>query len=143
MTNDIDPLVRQQLHDVVVRYATGIDFRDWDLFRTCFTDDCTSSYEGIGEWGSGDEITEFMERVHADCGHTMHWIGNHTVRAEGDGYVTRSYVAAVVMRGDDKKGIEHFGYYDDTFVATDDGWKIARRTFTPTYRRRMVAWPES
>jgi 3-phenylpropionate/cinnamic acid dioxygenase small subunit len=143
MTSDIDPVVRQQLVDVTVRYATGIDTRDWEVFRTCFADDCTSSYGGVGEWASGDEITAFMAHVHADCGHTMHFVQNHTVRAEGDGYVTRTYVKAVVLRGDNKKGLAHHGYYDDRFVATPEGWKIADRRFTPTFTERVVTWPEA
>jgi 3-phenylpropionate/cinnamic acid dioxygenase small subunit len=30
---------RQQISDLLVRYATGIDRRDWPLFRTVFTED--------------------------------------------------------------------------------------------------------
>jgi len=81
--------------------------------------------------------------VHADCGHTMHWVGNFTVRPEGDGYATRTYVRAVVLRGDNRKGLAHHGYYDDTFVAAADGWRIAARRFTPTWSERVVTWPEA
>ena len=31
---------RQDISELLVRYATGIDRRDWPLFRTVFTDDC-------------------------------------------------------------------------------------------------------
>ena len=34
----------QDIAEVIVRYATGIDTRDWDLFRTCFTDDVQADY---------------------------------------------------------------------------------------------------
>jgi len=30
--------------DVLVRYATGIDTKDWTLFRTCFTNDVSADY---------------------------------------------------------------------------------------------------
>jgi hypothetical protein len=139
----IDPSVRQELLDLVVRYATGIDSRDWTLFRTCFTDDAVSDYGEVGRWDSGDAITAFMEEVHAPCGHTIHWIGNQAVHQTAAGYAARTYVDAIVMRGDNRKGLQMFGYYDDEFVATDDGWKIARRTFTPTITTRVVSWPES
>ena len=139
----IDPLIRQELLDLVVRYATGIDDRDWTLFRTCFTDDAVSDYGEVGQWDSGDEITEFMEQVHADCGHTIHWIGNQVVRETDGGYAARTYVAAIVMRGDNRKGLQMFGYYDDEFVDTSDGWKIARRRFTPTVTTRVLQWPET
>ncbi len=61
------------------RYATGIDRRDWDLFRTCFTDDCEADYGEIGLWHGVDEITEWMRVVHDACGHTLHRITNIAV----------------------------------------------------------------
>jgi len=44
----VDRDVRADVADVLVRYATGIDQRDWALFRTCFTEDCEADYGGIG-----------------------------------------------------------------------------------------------
>ncbi|MCK9921556.1 nuclear transport factor 2 family protein [Frankia sp. AgPm24] len=35
---------REAIADVLLRYAVGIDRRDWDLFRTCFTDSCALDY---------------------------------------------------------------------------------------------------
>jgi hypothetical protein len=65
---------KQDIAEVLVRYATGIDRRDWGLFRSCFTADCHADYEGIGTWESADAITDFMVRAHADMGHTLHRI---------------------------------------------------------------------
>jgi hypothetical protein len=45
---------QRDIADVVLRYATGIDRRDWPLFRTVFTDDCELDY---GKVGSGKEST--------------------------------------------------------------------------------------
>jgi threonine dehydrogenase-like Zn-dependent dehydrogenase len=71
--------VHQAVADVLVRYATGIDRRDWDLFRTCFTADVEADYGEIGVWHGVDEITEWMRVVHDACGHTMHRITNVVV----------------------------------------------------------------
>ena len=75
MTPDVDPAIRQQLFDLVVRYATGIDQRDWQLFRTCWTDDAVSDYGDVGKWDSGEAITGFMAKIHESCGHTAHRMG--------------------------------------------------------------------
>lgn len=144
MMTDIDPVVRQQVTDLVLQYAAGIDGRDWKLFRACFTDDCVADYgDDVGRWESADAITQFMEQVHADCGHTMHQIGNQVVRADGDGYAARSYVDAVVLRADNRKGLQMLGYYDDEFVSTTDGWKIARRRFTSVLTTRIASRSET
>jgi len=53
---------RQDICDLLVRYATGIDRRDWSLFRTVFTDPCELDYGKIGTWDTVDAVTEFMQR---------------------------------------------------------------------------------
>ncbi len=127
---EIDREVRQDVAEVLVRYASGIDRRDWARFRTCFTDDCEADYGAIGVWHGLDEITDWMQQVHDQCGHTMHRITNQDVRPTGDGVSVRSYVEAIVMGPDNRTGVRADGYYDDELVRTDDGWKITQRRFT-------------
>jgi 3-phenylpropionate/cinnamic acid dioxygenase small subunit len=140
MTADVDLATRQQLFDLVVRYATGIDQRDWDLFRTCWTDDAVTDYGDVGTWYSGEAITEFMAKIHEPCGHTAHRVSNYVVRPEGDGYAARMYVDAIVMRGENRTGFQMLGYYDDEYRLTGDGWRISRRNFTPTLTVRVASW---
>ena len=131
MTETVDRAVRQDVADVLVRYATGIDRRDWALFRSCFTEDCEADYGEIGVWHSADEITSWMREVHEPCGHTMHRITNQVVTLAERGVVAHSYVDAIVMfPGEQKAGTRSTGYYDDELIRSDDGWKIARRRFT-------------
>ncbi len=125
------PEIRDDVAEVIVRYATGIDRRDWELFRTCFTPDVDADYGDIGHWHGVDEITEFMTTVHEPCGHTMHRITNVAVTpVDDDRASARSYVEALVLVGDNRNGVRATGFYDDDLVRTDDGWRIARRRFT-------------
>jgi 3-phenylpropionate/cinnamic acid dioxygenase small subunit len=48
---------RQDICELLVRYATGIDRRDWPLFRTVFTDDCELDYRYSGSWSGFDAVT--------------------------------------------------------------------------------------
>jgi 3-phenylpropionate/cinnamic acid dioxygenase small subunit len=121
---------RQDISDLLVRYATGIDRRDWPLFRTVFTADCELDYGEIGAWNGIDAVTDFMEQVHAPAGHTLHRLTNQTIAVDGDTAVARTYVDALVMFGDNQSGANGIGFYDDEIVRTDDGWRIARRRFT-------------
>jgi 3-phenylpropionate/cinnamic acid dioxygenase small subunit len=121
---------RQDISDLLIRYATGIDRRDWDLFRTVFTPDCQADYGQIGVWDGVEAITEFMDVVHAELGYLMHRISNIVIDLQGDTAVTRCYVDAWIMLADNASGVNARGFYDDEIVRTDAGWRIARRTFT-------------
>jgi SnoaL-like domain len=121
---------RQDISDLLVRYATGIDSRDWPLFRTVFTDDCRLDYGEIGVWNGVDEVTNFMDQTHAMAGHTMHRLTNQAIAVADDKASARTYVDAVIMFGDNQAGVNALGFYDDEIVRTADGWRIARRRFT-------------
>jgi 3-phenylpropionate/cinnamic acid dioxygenase small subunit len=134
----IDDTVRHDVTEVLVRYATGIDRRDWALFRTCFTGDCDADYGDIGHWHGVDEITDWMTRTHEPCGHTLHRITNVAVSGGGadggdgdrDRVRARSYVDALVLGADNRTGVRAAGFYDDELVRSEGGWRIARRRFT-------------
>jgi uncharacterized protein (TIGR02246 family) len=121
---------RQDISDLLVRYATGIDRRDWALFRTVFTDDCELDYGVIGVWTGVDAVTDFMEQVHAMAGHTMHRLSNQAITVDGDKAAARTYIDGLIMAGDNKSGVNAIGFYDDDIVRTTDGWRIARRRYT-------------
>jgi 3-phenylpropionate/cinnamic acid dioxygenase small subunit len=130
MTKPVDREIRQDVAELLVRYATGIDRRDWTLLRSCFTDDCIADYGDVGRWNGGEEITAWMQRTHEPLGHTLHCITNQAVASEGETVTARSYVDALILGPDSRRGVQAQGYYDDVVVRTDDGWKIARRRYT-------------
>ncbi len=136
---EIDPGVRAEVAEVLVRYATGIDRRDWELFRSCFTEDCHADYGDIGVWESAGAITEWMKESHAACGHTLHRISNEVVAPHDHGVSSRCYVDALILGPDNTAGTQAIGYYDDVLVHRSDGWKIARRRFTLVSIQPVVA----
>ena len=128
---------RQEIIDVLIRYATGIDTRDWPLFRTVFTEDCRLDYGDIGVWHGVDAVTEFMVAAHAPAGHTMHRISNAVVTVDGVTARARAYVDALIMAADNGSGVSAAGVYDDEFVRTGQGWRLARRRFTTVLVRTV------
>lgn len=128
---------RQDISDVLVRYATGIDSRDWSLFRTVFTDDCVLDYGEIGVWNGVDAVVEFMVSAHDMAGHTLHRITNQAAVVTGDTATARAYVDAVIMSQDNTSGVNAAGFYDDELVRTGTGWRIARRLFTTVFVRAV------
>lgn len=119
------------IEDVITRYASGIDRRDWVLFRTCFAEDFHAEYGAFGTWSDADAITRSMEEMHAGMGATLHRLSNIVAAATAGGAKARTYVDAILTGLDPADPVRRgIGYYDDELVRIDGGWKIARRRFT-------------
>jgi len=121
---------RQDIAEMLVRYATAIDRCEWPQLGSVFTDDCDVDYGEIGSWQSSDAITEFMQKVHAGAGHTLHRLSNLAITVDGDKADARTYFDALIMAADNQSGVNAIGFYDDEIVRTAEGWRIARRQLT-------------
>ncbi|GAC1654155.1 MAG: nuclear transport factor 2 family protein [Mycobacterium sp.] len=121
---------KEQIAEVLTRYATGIDFKDWALLRTCWTEDVDVDYGDVGRHCGADAITDLMEQLHDGMGPTYHRLTNVAIAVDGDRATARSYVHAVLQAIPDDPGswVEALGHYDDELVRTSDGWRISRRT---------------
>jgi 3-phenylpropionate/cinnamic acid dioxygenase small subunit len=116
------------IRDVIDRYAAGIDRRDWDMLRNCFTADCKTDYGRSGQWQEREPFVAWLDEIHRDVGPTMHRMSNHQIDVDGDGASATSYLDALLR-------VEHRGFdllhvvatYTDELVRTDEGWKIASR----------------
>jgi 3-phenylpropionate/cinnamic acid dioxygenase small subunit len=121
---------KAQIAEVLIRYATGIDCKDWALFRTCWTDDIDVDYGDLGHFETAEALTDLMTRVHDGMGPTYHRISNLAIKVDGDRATARSYVHALLMAisGDQSSWVDALGHYDDELARTPDGWRIAKRT---------------
>jgi 3-phenylpropionate/cinnamic acid dioxygenase small subunit len=127
----VDRPAEDLVADVLVRYATGIDGRDWDLLRSCFTTDCEADYGDIGSWHGADEITGWMRDVHEGCGYTLHRITNIAVQMiDGDHAEARCYVDALVLVADNQSGAQARGVYEDQLVRSGHEWRVRHRVYT-------------
>lgn len=126
-----------QISDVLIRYATGIDTKDWALFRTCWADEVDVDYVDVGRFTDPDAFTELMQQLHGSMGATYHRLTNLVIDVDGDRATARSYVHAVLLLvpGDADNWIDVVGHYDDVLVRTDVGWRIWRRS---THMGRML-----
>src|SRR5260370_40331554 len=71
-------LDRAEISDVQLRYATGLDSRDWPLFRSCFVNevetDFTSVFGGAPRKVSADKWTDAARRTISGLAATQHMI---------------------------------------------------------------------
>ena len=118
--------------EVLTRYATGIDFCDWPLFRSCWADEVDLDYGPLGRFTDPDAFTQLFTRIHDPMGPTYHRLSNFVVDVDGDTATARTYVNAVLMtsHAPDAAWVEAVGHYDDTLVRTADGWRIRTRVAT-------------
>jgi 3-phenylpropionate/cinnamic acid dioxygenase small subunit len=131
-------LDRAEISDVQLRYATGLDSRDWPLFRSCFADeietDFTSVFGGEPRKVSADRWTEAARRSVGGLQATQHMITNHVITVAGDNATCIAYVQARHYlpndTGDSMQTM--FGYYTNRFVRTSAGWKIRACQLTLT-----------
>ena len=124
---------REQIRDVLIQYATGIDTQDWARFRTCFTPDVHADYGAIGVWNDVDGITEYMATTHRDMFSTKHMMSNIAIDQQGDEASVVSYVHAVLaITEDPPMWVDAVGEYVDQFVRTAEGWRIRAREFHMT-----------
>jgi hypothetical protein len=121
---------RLAIADVIVRYASGIDSRDWEQFRTCFTQDAILDYGAIGSWRGVEAFTAYNVEAHQPFGATMHRISNIAMKGIGPDAAARSYVDAVLYTPDGELQAQARGYYDDRLTTLEGDWKIAERRFT-------------
>jgi 3-phenylpropionate/cinnamic acid dioxygenase small subunit len=132
-------LDRAEISDVQLRYATGLDTRDWKLFRSCFTDeievDFTSIMGGEPRRVSADRWAEAARRTVGGLAATHHMITNHVITVEGDEATCIAYVQAQHYLPNDKGESTQTmgGYYTNRFVRTADGWKIRSCKLTVTW----------
>jgi hypothetical protein len=122
---------KDQIAEVLIRYATGIDSKDWPLLRSCWTDEIDVDYQQLGRFTSAEALTDVMRQLHENMGPTYHRMSNFVIAVDeaGDRATVRSYVQAVLMLqpNDSTNWVEALGHYDDIFVRTPDGWRISER----------------
>ncbi|MGA1569350.1 MAG: nuclear transport factor 2 family protein [Ilumatobacteraceae bacterium] len=109
-------------------YCWALDSGDYEALRQVFTPDCTAR---LG--GNQSNVDEVIARVSAALGpldDSQHMVSTHQIRRWVDGTVTgRCYLHAQHIRTGVAGGDQYIvaGRYEDRYVRTDEGWRIAER----------------
>ena len=113
-----------EIGEQLARYARGVDTKDWDLWRSVFTDDAIVDYSQSGVMcGSRDEVSAFLAEAFATIPWATHHITNVEIDLDGD----TARVRAMFYNPMQIPGVEGSsstgGYYHHEFVRTVEGWK--------------------
>jgi 3-phenylpropionate/cinnamic acid dioxygenase small subunit len=125
----------QEITEVLVRYATAIDTKQWALLETCFTTECRfTARDGALQLLGSQAVVDFMRASHTSIDGSLHRLTNITVEArpgERDAAAT-SYLDALIVERAHPGGptFQLAATYRDQVVLGDAGWRIARRDVT-------------
>lgn len=132
---------RFEIEDLLTRYATGVDTKDWDLWESCFTPDAHIDYSAFGGTTGGvKEVRAWLAEVMTRFAATQHLVTNRDIELDGDRATARSgfYNPMAYALGDDKRVLFfEGGYYCDELVRTSEGWRIKTRREEFSYSTRL------
>lgn len=131
---------RDDIIDIAVDYTWALDTKQLDLLRDVFLPDATAMLRGV-ECNGIDAIIERIGGAILRLDATQHLVGNHRVRVDGDAATHRCHLQSQHVKHGTEGGDNFIvgGYYDDRFVRTPDGWRIAHRTMQQLWVEGNVA----
>jgi hypothetical protein len=133
-------LDRAEISEIQIRYATGTDSRNWELFRTCFADDLEVDFSsGFGIPVVSVTADEWVKNTASTMGvlkATQHMITNHVIMFDDEDNATCvAYVRASHHNpnntGDSDQTV--YGFYTNRFERTSSGWRIAKLKLTVSW----------
>jgi hypothetical protein len=128
-------VARQEIQDVLGRYARSVDRRDWESLRECFHDDAQDQH---GEFtGNTDAFIDWVSKRHASVPFSMHFLGNCLIEfLSPEAAWVETYFIAMQRRDESPANpgestgavdMEVFARYCDRFELRAGVWRIASR----------------
>jgi hypothetical protein len=132
-------IARAEISDVVHRYATGVDRRDWVLYRSIFADEADFDFT---TWSGGeprrlaaDQWVAGVRDALSGFDATHHLSSNHVHTIEGETATCVSYMAArhYLVDAGGRRMQSLGGFYANRLRRTAGGWKIEACKLTVTW----------
>ena len=127
--------------ETVYRYATGVDRRDWTMYRSLFADTVTidfSSYDPAlaSRQMSADRWVAGLVPVFTGLAASQHSMTSPLAQIDGDTAAITMYVQAhhVFDPTDATSWYTIGGYYEDTLARVDGSWLLTGVRLTVTWR---------
>jgi hypothetical protein len=118
---------RVEIQETLARYATAVDAGRWDLLDEVFAPGAVIDFTANG--GLRDEypgITDYLKSALGGFAAIQHYFMNFLFEVDGDRAGGRFYCLTqmvTIVDGSDQV-LADGGFYDASFVRTDDGWRV-------------------
>jgi hypothetical protein len=145
-SSDTDRLEdRDALLELLARYATMIDTKDWDDGpQTVFTDPLTWDFQSVGGPPPVPQpladVVAGLRRYAAAFEATHHCVTSPRIAIDGDTARirahtrTESWLAPEAVPDGSESCWLVVGFYDDEAVRTPEGWRLSRVKLTVTHQ---------
>ena len=123
-----------EIHELLARYARGVDTQDWELWKSVFTADAFVDYSKSGAAvGTRDEVAAWLEQSIGLMPMIQHFVTNIEVELDGD----RAHVRALFYNPMQLPGMAEQSYcagsYQHEMVRTPEGWKSEHLVEVPLW----------
>jgi hypothetical protein len=127
--------------ECVYRYATGVDTRDWAMYRSVFADEVEFDFSSYGPGRApvtmaADDWVAGVKPLFGGLAATQHMMSNPLVELEGDTAKITMYVRAhhVFDPEDPESYYTIGGYYRNRLVREGGNWKLVGVNLNVTWR---------
>lgn len=131
---------RQEISEVLYRYASCVDYKDFDTLRLLFVDDAHGVYTTVADLHGADEIVKWIDEMTATKTWQHHKLNVYHVDFTGpDEARTLTYHTSHQTDSEDPGAVVLIvARYRDTLRRTPDGWKIVEKIMEPGWAERRV-----
>ncbi len=127
MGNENNVSDRIALQDVMLKYAAGVDERDFDLYASCFIENVEVLDFGEAPINGRDEWVKYVKNALDNYGPTQHMLGPQLASINGDNAHCRTDVQALhYLKQPEGEILTLWATYETDMIRTDDGWKISK-----------------
>ncbi|WP_280419621.1 nuclear transport factor 2 family protein [Nocardia carnea] len=124
---------RDAIADTVNRYTYALDERNWPRLDEVFAPDAVARYGAAAAPAvrGRPEIVAMIRSFLDRCGPSQHLLGNHVIDIDGDTAtsICKARVLHIGAGENSNLTYECVGVYRDRLTRTEQGWRIAERTF--------------
>lgn len=134
-------IAKDAIREVISCYFYGLDSRDFDLLKRCFTSDSKCEYDGGKKILIGKEdIAEGLRGI-TQFKYSHHIIGSMMIDIKDNNAKADTYCIVFLNREseDDNRVIIRGLRYIDELIKKEDGWKIIHRIHIPLWQCEMVS----
>jgi len=121
-------LARDEIHEVLSRYARGVDRADGDLLKSCYHPDAIEEHGGNYTGNAYEYVDGAVPRIRL-MGAMQHLLGSSHIEFDGDVAYVETYLWTFARFGSERGLMDTFtgGRLIDRFERRDGHWKIAHR----------------